>query len=154
MPETTIPSASITSAAYSGAALEWLNAQPAPPLRADLSALGDDLAIRVVHELLDNRPFDLPLQANPPAGDWINHFYFEARNREKVFGTKNLGIGYPFLMAKLGGQEVAAPLFVWQVSLEPSQQNADHWQLQRNENHMVQPNFPFFKTVKHCKGIF
>jgi hypothetical protein len=147
MPETTIPSASITSAAYSGAALEWLNAQPAPPLRADLSALGDDLAIRVVHELLDNRPFDLPLQANPPAGDWINHFYFEARNREKVFGTKNLGIGYPFLMAKLGGQEVAAPLFVWQVSLEPSQQNADHWQLQRNENHMVQPNFPFFHLL-------
>ena len=86
MPETTIPTpnsapasavssaASVTSAAYSGAALEWLNAQPAPPMRADLCALSDDLAIRVVHELLDNRPFDLPVQSNPPAGDWINHF--------------------------------------------------------------------------------
>jgi hypothetical protein len=147
MPETTIPTASITSSAYSGAALEWLNAQPAPPMRADLCALSDDLAIRVVHELLNNRTFDFPLQANPPAGDWINHFYFEARNREKVFGTKNLAIGYPFLIAKIGGQEVAAPLFVWQIALEPSQQNADNWQIQRNDIHTVQPNFPFFHLL-------
>ncbi len=159
MPETTIPSStsaqasvdksasSITSAAYSGAALEWLNAQPAPPMRADLCALSDDIAIRVIHELLDNRLFELPVQANPPAGDWINHFYFEARNREKVFGSKNLGIGYPFLMTKLGGQEVAAPLFVWQISLEPSQQHADQWQVVRNDTHAVQPNYPFFHLL-------
>lgn len=159
MPETTIPAStsaqssvdksasSITSAAYSGAALEWLNAQPAPPMRADLCALSDDIAIRVIHELLDNRLFELPVQANPPAGDWINHFYFEARNREKVFGSKNLGIGYPILMTKLGGQEVAAPLFVWQVSLEPSQQHADQWQVVRNDTHAVQPNYPFFHLL-------
>jgi hypothetical protein len=146
MPETTIPVSTsfLTSAAYSGAALEWLNAQPAPPVRADLCALNDDLAIRVIHELLDNRPFDLPVQANHPASDWINHFYFEARNREKVFGAKNLAIGYPFVIAKMGGQEVVAPLFIWQISLEPNQQHADHWQIQRNETHTVQPNFPFF----------
>lgn len=156
MPETIIPTPpsangpadkSLTSAAYSGAALEWLNAQPAPPMRADLCALSDDLAIRLIHELLDNRPFDLPVQANPPAGDWINHFYFEARNREKVFGTKNLGIGYPFLIAKIGGQEVSAPLFVWQVSLEPSQQHADQWQVQRGEQHSLTPNYPFFHLL-------
>lgn len=139
MPESSnINSASyLSSAAYSGAAMEWLNAQPAPPIRADLSALSNELAIRIIHELLDNRPFDLPLQVNPPAGDWINHFYFEARNREKVFGSKNLRIGYPFVLAKIGGQEVAAPLFLWQVSLEPSQQHADHWQVQRDRKSVV-----------------
>ncbi|HLP94453.1 MAG TPA: PhoH family protein [Saprospiraceae bacterium] len=149
MPESSNPAtaSNMSSAAYSGAAMEWLNAQPAPPMRADLCALSNDLAIRLVHELLDNRAFDLPLQANPPAGDWINHFYFEARNRERVFGSKNLRIGYPFVLAKLGGQEVAAPLFLWQVSLEPSQQHADHWQIQRNELHSLQPNYPFFHLL-------
>lgn len=139
--------AQLSSTAYSGAAMEWLNAQPAPPIRADLSALSNELAIRLIHELLDNRPFDLPLQVNPPAGDWVNHFYFEARNREKVFGSKNLRIGYPFVLAKLGGQEVAAPLFLWQIGLEPSQQHADHWQVQRNERHGIQPNYPFFHLL-------
>lgn len=149
MPESSNPAtaSNMSSAAYSGAAMEWLNAQPAPPMRADLCALSNDLAIRLVHELLDNRAFDLPLQANPPAGDWINHFYFEARNRERVFGSKNLRIGYPFVLAKLGGQEVAAPLFLWQISLEPSQQHADHWQIQRNELHSLQPNYPFFHLL-------
>jgi hypothetical protein len=146
MPET-IPAPSVSSAAYSDAALEWLNALPAPPVKADLSALSDDFAIRCVHDLVDNRLFDLPISTNHPAGDWLNHFYFEARNREKVFGTKNLGIGYPFVLARVGGQDVAAPLFVWQVSLEPSQQHADHWQVQRNETHAVLPNYPFFHLV-------
>ena len=134
----------MSSAAYSGAAMEWLNAQPAPPMRADLSGLSNELAIRLIHEMIDNRPFDLPLQANPPAGDWINHFYFEARNREKVFGSKNLRIGYPFVLTNMGGQEVAAPLFLWQVSLEPNQLHPDQWQIQRTDLHNLQPNYPFF----------
>ncbi|MBL7828133.1 MAG: ATP-binding protein [Saprospiraceae bacterium] len=148
MSETNLTSnTSISSAAYSGAALEWLNAQPAPPAKADLSALGDDFAIRAIHELLDGRLFDLPIAANHPAGDWLNHFYFEARNREKVFGTKNLGIGYPMLLGRLGGQDIAAPLFVWQISLEPSQQHADHWQAHRQETHALLPNYPLFHLI-------
>lgn len=148
MSETTIqPTPSVSSAAYSGAALEWLNAQPAPPAIADLSTLGDDFAIKAIHELLDGRLLDLPIVANHPAGDWLNHFYFEARNREKVFGTKNLGIGYPFVIGRVGGQEVAAPLFVWQISLEPSQQHADNWVAQRTESHALMPNYPFFHLV-------
>lgn len=135
---------SVTSAAYSGAALEWLNAQPVPPARADLCALGDDFAIRAIHELANGRLIDLPIMVNHPASDWLNHFYFEARNREKVFGAKNLGIGYPFVIGRIGGQEIAAPLFVWQISLEPSQQHADHWKVQRAETHGLQPNYPFF----------
>jgi len=148
MSETTIPvNTSITSAAYSGAALEWLTALPAPPTKADLCALGDDFAIRAIHELVDGRMLDLPIVANHPAGDWLNHFYFEARNREKVFGTKNLGIGYPFVVGRVGGQELSAPLFVWQISLEPSQQHADNWVAHRNESHALQPNYPFFHLV-------
>lgn len=138
---------SVTSSAYSGAALEWLNALPAPPAKADLCTLSDDFAIRAIHELVDGRMLDLPITANHPAADWLNHFYFEARNREKVFGTKNLGIGYPFVVGRIGGQDVAAPLFVWQISLEPSQQHADHWKAQRAETHGLQPNYPLFHLI-------
>ena len=148
MSETILPvSVAMTSAAYSGAALEWLNARPEPPVRTDLCALNDSFAIQCIHELVDNRPFDLTIQANHPAGDWLNHLYFEARNREKVFGTKNLGIGYPFVLAHIGGEEVSAPLFIWQISLEPDQQHADHWHVQRGANHALLPNYPLFHLL-------
>ncbi|MCB0523210.1 MAG: PhoH family protein [Lewinellaceae bacterium] len=148
MSETTIPATpSITSAAYSGAALEWLNSLPDPPSKADLSTLGDDFAIRAIHELLDGKLLELPIHANHPASDWLIHFYFEARNREKVFGTKNLGIGYPFVTGKIGGQDVAAPLFVWQISLEPNEKLPDNWTVQHTSSHAILPNYPFFHLV-------
>jgi len=148
MSETISPaSVTMTSAAYSGAALEWLNARPEPPVRTDLCALSDSFAIQCIHELVDNHSVNLTIQANHPAGDWLSHLYFEARNREKVFGTKNLGIGYPFVLAHIGGQDVAAPLFIWQVMLEPDQQHADYWHVQRGANHALLPNYPLFHLL-------
>lgn len=140
------------SATYSGAALEWLFALPNAPVKADLCALGEQFAIPCIHELVENHAFDLPVQANHPAGDWFNHFYFEARNREKVFGTKNLGIGYPFVVARLAGTEIAAPLFVWQFVLEPHPHHADQWSVQRTEQHLAQPNYPFFHLIDRLHG--
>lgn len=147
-----LPVTDIKSAAYSGAALEWLFALPTPPAKADLCALDEQFAIPCVHELVENRAFDLSVQANHPAGGWFNHFYYEARNREKVFGTKNLGIGYPFAIARLGGTEVAAPLFVWQFALEPHPYQTDQWSVARTEQHIVQPNYPFFHLVDQLHG--
>lgn len=153
IPATTTPEMkSITAPSYSGEALEWLSALPNEPVKADLTAIDADLAIRCVHELVEGRKFDFTVQANFPAGEWLNHFYFEARNREKVFGTKNLGIGYPFVMANLGGYSVAAPLFVWQFSLEPNPQQVDTWSVQRNDGHFVVPNYPFFHLLDALNG--
>lgn len=143
---------SVAMPSYSGEALEWLSALPNEPVKADLTTIDADLAIRCIHEMVEGRKFDFTVQANFPAGEWLNHFYFEARNREKVFGTKNLGIGYPFVMAHLGGYHVAAPLFVWQFSLEPHAQHADTWAVQRNEGHFVAPNYPFFHLLDALNG--
>lgn len=143
---------SVAAPSYSGEALEWLSALPNEPVKADLTAIDADLAIRCVHELVEGRKFDLTIQANFPAGEWLNHFYFEARNREKVFGTKNLGIGYPFVMTKLGGYDVAAPLFVWQFSLEPHSQHVDQWSVIRGEGNFVVPNYPFFHLLDALNG--
>ena len=143
---------SVAAPAYSGAALEWLSALPDEPERADLTTIDVDLAISCVHQLVDNGHFDFAIRANFPAGEWLNHLYFEARNREKVFGTKNLGIGYPFVLARLGGYDVSAPLFVWQIQLEPHAQHVDEWSVQRNDTHWVVPNYPFFHLLDALHG--
>lgn len=143
---------SVATPAYSGAALEWLNALPNEPMRADLTTIDVDLAISCIHELVENKKFDLSVQANFPASNWLDHFYFEARNREKVFGTKNLGIGYPFVLSKMGGYDIAAPLFVWQVQLEPHAQHVDNWTMQRNDTHTVVPNYPLFHLLDALNG--
>ena len=159
MPENTIPASTETpsnntSPAYSGAALEWLRAMPDGSVigKADLVTLDADFAIRCIHELTDNHSFELPLKADHPVNERLDHFYFEARNREKVFGTRNLGIGYPFILARIGGYEVAAPLFVWQFQLEPHPQHTDQWIAQRMEQHIVLPNYPFFHLLDALHG--
>ncbi|MEZ4965383.1 MAG: hypothetical protein R2791_09075 [Saprospiraceae bacterium] len=158
MPESAIPAsaptekASVATPSYSGAALEWLSALPNEPVKADLTAIDADLAISCVHELVENGKFEMTVKSNFPAGDWLNHFYFEARNREKVFGTKNLGIGYPFVMAKMAGYELAAPLFIWQFQLEPHAQHVDEWSVVHNESHSAVPNYPFFHLLDAVHG--
>lgn len=139
--------------AYSGAALAWLRALPNEPDSTDIFTLNDDdFAIRCIGSLVENRPFELSVAARHPAGDWFNHLYFESRNREKVFGTKNLGIAYPFVLKQLGGYQLAAPLFVWQLQLEPHAQHPDHWVALRNENHFIAPNYPLFHLIDAVHG--
>ncbi|MFZ4633622.1 MAG: hypothetical protein ACOYNO_05375 [Saprospiraceae bacterium] len=118
-----------TQGEYSGAAQTWLHATPAPPDVCDLFALNDeqDFAVRCIKMITENRPFALPVQTEHYSMRWFNHFYFEARNREKVFGTRNLGIGYPFVMGRIGTQDVQAPLWVYQIALEPDAQHPDQW---------------------------
>lgn len=142
--------------AYSGDALNWLQTKPGTLDCADLFTLdAGDFAIKCIRELVDNKTFDLPVQANHPATLWFDHFYFESRNREKVFGTKNLGIGYPMVMAKVGGYELCAPLFVWQVYLEPHAQHPDHWSVQKTDAQFIIPNYPLFHLIDalHAAGF-
>ncbi|MBN8683309.1 MAG: hypothetical protein J0L99_11715 [Chitinophagales bacterium] len=139
--------------ALSGVAQEWLKALPAELDRTDLYALNDDdFAVKCVRELPDNRQFELSVQAGHSAGEWLNHFYFEARNREKVFGVRTLGVGYPMVCCRLGQHEAAAPLFVWQIQLEPHSQHPDQWSVLRGPGFTVTPNYPFFSLVDSLHG--
>jgi hypothetical protein len=146
------PEKTTASTAYSSAALEWLNAKPAPPARADLTSIDGDLSIRLIYELPAGKDMDLPIAANHPASEWLLHLYFESRNRERVFGSKNLGIGYPVLTGKLGNQDLSAPLFVWHIVLEPSQNNTDNWQVTRQTTHPITPNYPLFHLLDSISG--
>jgi PhoH-like protein len=139
---------------YKGAPLDWLQAQIGTPDMADLFDLNDnDFAIKCIREVLENRPFDLPVQVQHlAAGERFSHFYFESRNLERVFGTKNLAVGYPMAMATVANLSLNAPLFLWQIQLEPHATNPDQWVVQRTENHTVLPNYPFFHLVDTVHG--
>lgn len=132
---------------YSGDALAWLNALPKNRSHTDLVGLDSEFAIRCIHDLVDFKSFELPLQVEHSGNEQLLHFYFEARNREKVFGTKNLAFGYPFVLARIGGYEVAAPLFLWHFQLEPHVQNPDSWIAQRLDGKQISPNYPLFHLI-------
>ncbi|MGI9158873.1 MAG: hypothetical protein ACR2K1_03890, partial [Saprospiraceae bacterium] len=133
---------------YSGAALSWLQALPGGPDLADPFQLDDqDFAVRSIGALCSGRRFELPLQCRQEAGRVLQHFYFESRNREKVFGTKNLGLGYPFILKKLGELEVCAPLFVWQLQLEADAKHSDQWQVLFPDSALIFPNYPLFHLI-------
>ena len=139
---------------FKGAPLNWLQVRPGSADMADLFELNDDdFAVKCIREVLENKPFDLPLQVEHlDAGERFSHFYFESRNMEKVFGSKNLAIGYPVLMGNLSGLTVTAPLFLWQIQLEPNATNPDKWIVQRTENHTVLPNYPLFHLIDSISG--
>ncbi|MEQ1746985.1 MAG: PhoH family protein [Saprospiraceae bacterium] len=139
--------------AYSAEARTWLKNLPNSLDRADLFAINDgDFAIRCVRELLEKPRFELAAEATHPASLWLNHFFFESRNREKVFGTRNLGIGYPLIVANKGGYDLSAPLFIWQLALEPHQQHPDNWVVQRTDAQFILPNYPLFHLMDTLHG--
>lgn len=130
--------------------MSWLQAFPGNSDLADPFILDENnFAIRSIGALCSGKRFDLPLQCRHEANRILHHFYFESRNREKVFGTKNFGLGYPFVMAKLGGYEVCAPMFIWQLHLEPDAKHTDQWQVQFQETGFIFPNYPLFHLIDH-----
>ncbi|TNE49218.1 MAG: hypothetical protein EP344_18295 [Bacteroidetes bacterium] len=151
LPETKARAAAPPS--YSGDALIWLKTLPNSLDRADLFALNDsDFAIKCIGELVSGKHFSLPVVSGHPASLWLHHFFFEAKNREKVFGTRNLGVGYPLVISKVGAYELSAPLFVWQVHLEPHEHRPDEWFVQKNEGQFILPNYPLFHLIDAVQG--
>ncbi|MBK9338575.1 MAG: PhoH family protein [Lewinellaceae bacterium] len=138
---------------YSSDASTWLKTLPNSLDRTDLYALNDgDFAVKCVRELLEKPRFELPVEATHPASLWFSHFFFESRNREKVFGTRNLGVGYPMVLARVGGYDLSAPLFIWQIQLEPHAQHPDEWNVQRTEAQRILPNYPLFHLIDTLRG--
>ncbi len=139
--------------AYSAEALLWMKTLPHSLDRVDLFALNnDDFAVRLIRALTERSQFEVEVEAVHPSSVWFNHFYFEARNREKVFGTRNLGVGYPLVITLAGDQALSAPLFIWQIQLEPHAQHPDRWLVQRTEMHRILPNYPLFHLIDHLHG--
>ncbi|MEM6321225.1 MAG: hypothetical protein AAF960_26445, partial [Bacteroidota bacterium] len=62
----------------------------------------------------------------------LEHLFFDARNTERLKGYKNIGFGYPILTKKdrqASKGVVAAPVFIWETTLEPNAIQENNWQL-------------------------
>lgn len=138
--------------ALAGLQIEWLQTMPAGPDLADIFELNEDsFPFKIIREILAGKPFSLPVEAHFPTSQWLNHFNWESKNRERVFGQKTFGFGYPYVffnVKKDGSLPVAAPLFFWQLSIESDPFKPDNWTLQRTDNQYVVPNFPLLNLIK------
>ena len=129
-------------------ALSWLHSKPAAPDRTDIFNLNEDnFGLKSVRNCVENKTFEMEVGFHFPATEWINHFYFEAKNNEKVFGLQHLGVGFPYLMKSIDSFDVCAPLFFWELHLEPHAQEVDKWIISRSEKHSIRPNFPLFHLI-------
>lgn len=135
--------------AFNEEALNWLNILQDKANRADLSTLDaeQELGIRCINALVGGKDFDLEFNAHFPASERTLHCYFESRNQERIFGEQTLGIAYPIVSAQIVGRQLVAPLFVWQVQLEPDFMHTDRWRILRHETHELKPNYPLFHLI-------
>ncbi|MEZ4952484.1 MAG: hypothetical protein R2825_02760 [Saprospiraceae bacterium] len=66
-------------------------------------------------------------------------------------GAKTLGFGFPLLIDTHEGELLVAPLFIWQISIEPAQTKVDAWVIKFDQGNFVQPNY---QVIRHLKEKF
>ncbi len=109
----------------------------------EIDGTGFDFANKWITALLGQRTADFTI--NPPAttARKVEHLYFKAWNTSRLKGYKNIGFGYPIL-AKKDRQAIsgflAAPIFIWDIQLEPDRLQENLWQLLANKPIEVQIN--------------
>ncbi|HRF42465.1 MAG TPA: hypothetical protein PK198_26930, partial [Saprospiraceae bacterium] len=56
------------------------------------------------------------------SNEWaLRHLFFEARNRERLGGSKSLVFGFPlFAVRDEQGRPASQPLFFWNINMEAS----------------------------------
>jgi len=140
---------------FKGAPLAWLQSVPGSADISDLFELNEeDVAVKFISRVLDHPSFELHFQVErSEAGARFHHFFFESRNLERVFGTRNLAVGYPMVLSTHKGIPIQAPLFLWQCQVEPHATNPDKWILLRNEQHAILPNYPLFHLLDQVYGL-
>ena len=114
---------------------EWSifrNALPFQPKRIDLTRLESDFAFSLIDSLLKGRAFEMMADPPFPIAQELQSIYFEARASERGRGNQPFGLGFPLFLAKdEQGETIAAPLFIWNLSIEPSPRHIGRWPISR-----------------------
>ena len=97
-----------------------------------IDGTGFDFANKWITALLGQRTAEFII--NPPATTIrkVEHLFFKARNTGRLKGYKNIGFGYPILAKKDGAAAsgfLAAPIFIWDIQLEPDRLQENQWLL-------------------------
>ncbi len=114
---------------------EWSifrNALPFHPRRIDITRLEEGFAYSLIENLLQGRAFEEVTEPPFPIAQELQSIYFEARASERVRGNQPFSVGFPLFLARdEEGETIAAPLFIWQLSIAPSPSHTGRWPISR-----------------------
>ena len=125
----------------------FLNALPHFLDRIDITEVdqeGDLFAYNFLENLFKAVPFEMEVFPSFFTGEKFRHLYFESRNKEKLKGPKTFGFGFPLFIRHEKDYLMAAPVFIWKLSLEPIANNTEGWKLVVRETPKASVN-PVFK---------
>ena len=110
----------------------YRNAQPALEASIDAAALEGDFAFTLLSYLFSGQPFQLAIKPSFEEGQRLQEAYFECRVQERISGAHPFGLGFPlFVGLDQAGEPIAAPLFIWNLTIEPGAKPGDGWTISR-----------------------
>lgn len=117
---------------------------------------GTDFAFKWLHQLLENTTASIELEASHAQSSKLERLYFESVANARRGSRSSLSFAYPLFIAPKEDapfEYVAAPVFIWEVSLEPSPHRAHTWVLERKTQHTVSYNKLLSRFLKDKHGI-
>ncbi len=118
--------------------------------RADLFSLdqrGESFAEKLINDLLGGY-LNIQTNASSLATDKLRHLYFESKNIERTQGPKTFGLGYPLFIETFENDLIIAPLFIWHLHIEPSQNLVNSWIFKHEEKNIITPNY---RLIQHLE---
>jgi hypothetical protein len=112
-----------------------------------LEESGETFAQEWVEKLLKGR-LEIQVNAGSQASENLRHLYFESKNLESTLCPKTFGFGYPFFVDTHESELMIAPIFIWHLTIEPSQNRVNSWIIRHDDSHPVLPNY---KLIRHLQ---
>lgn len=112
-----------------------------------LEESGEQFAEQWVEKLLKGR-LEIQVNAGSQSAENLRHLYFESKNLERTRGPKTFGFGYPFFVDTHESELMIAPVFIWHLTIEPSQNRVNSWIIRHDDSHPVLPNY---KLIRHLQ---
>lgn len=134
----------------------YFHALPGQANLLDLTNLdthNSNFASTWLSQLLKQGQVQLSFRPDFSAAEIIQHFYFSARNHERIKGLPIIGFAYPFLIWSQGEHRIAAPLFIWQINLAPAPETPGTWLLTHRDTDRVVYNHPLVSMLKAEYGV-
>lgn len=124
--------------------------------RLDLCQLSRDeeiFAENFLNDLLRQQEVERELEPPYATDTQLQHIFFEARNRERIGGAKTIGLGFPLLALTKEGEQLLAPLFIWQMRLEPMANKFGLWLIRHAKEQKITVNAELVQLLKDRFGL-
>jgi hypothetical protein len=138
----------------------WVKAQeiyrlalPGKGGRLDLFQLEAEMGLMpgaFIRRLLEGDRFEGAWTVTAMTEPLVKHWRVEARNLERSEGRRALALGFPIVAGMEANAPYAAPLLLWEFTLEANPYQPRQWQLTREAYHQIAPN-PWL--IKHWQAI-